>query len=192
MTTNKDKTNIKSSINGPLLINPKIHTDSRGFFMESWNQDRFNSMIDRKIQFVQDNHSYSKKGVLRGLHYQLNPQSQGKLVRCIAGEIFDVAVDIRKSSKTFGEWVGYFLNSTNHLQFWIPEGFAHGFLTISESAEVLYKTTDFWSKKYEICLRWDDPTIHIDWPKNFNDINVSKKDSNAEFLLDVNSNLLFE
>jgi len=192
MNTKKDRSSTKACIQGPTLINPKIYNDSRGFFMESWNQERFNSIIGKEITFVQDNHSYSKRCVLRGLHYQINPQAQGKLVRCISGEIFDVAVDIRKNSKTFGKWIGYFLNSENHLQFWIPEGFAHGFLTTSNSAEVLYKTTAFWSKSHERSLRWDDPSINIIWPKDTKDIKVSEKDSSADLLLNVDPNLLFE
>ncbi len=192
MNLERITTNAKDGIKGPLLIDQKIYKDSRGFFMESWNQKHFNSLIGKSIQFVQDNHSYSRKGVLRGLHYQLKPHSQGKLIRCIAGEIFDVAVDVRKGSKTFGKWAGTFLDAKKHSQFWIPEGFAHGFLTITEHAEVLYKTTDFWSKEHEIALRWDDKDIAIKWPKEMNRIKTSDKDNQAEFLFKLNSNQLFE
>ena len=134
-------------IEGPLLIKPNVFNDERGFFMESWNSNDWKSIMEKSKQqfnlFLQDNHSQSSIGVLRGLHYQLNPYAQGKLVRCVSGEIFDVAVDIRINSPTFGEYVGEFLSSENYLQLWIPEGFAHGFLTISEKAEVVYKTTIF-------------------------------------------------
>ena len=185
-------------IEGPLLIKPEVFNDDRGFFMESWNSTDWKNIIDKNKQelnlFLQDNHSKSSIGVLRGLHYQLNPYSQGKLVRCISGEIFDVAVDIRINSPTFGKYVGEFLSSENYLQLWIPEGFAHGFLTISEKAEVLYKTTNFWDKNSERSIKWDDPSINIDWPeiilKN-NEILISPKDSQAPLLSEVNSKDLF-
>ena len=185
-------------IEGPLLIKPNVFNDDRGFFMESWNSNDWKSIIEKSKQefnlFLQDNHSQSSIGVLRGLHYQLNPYPQGKLVRCISGEIFDVAVDIRINSPTFGKYVGEFLSSTNYLQLWIPEGFAHGFLTISEKAEVLYKTTNFWDKNSERSIKWDDPSINIEWPeiilKN-NEILISPKDSQAPLLSEVNSKDLF-
>ena len=185
-------------IEGPLLIKPKVFNDDRGFFMESWNSNDWKSIIEKSNQefnlFLQDNHSQSSIGVLRGLHYQLNPYAQGKLVRCISGEIFDVAVDIRINSPTFGKYVGEFLSSENYLQLWIPEGFAHGFLTISEKAEVVYKTTNFWDKNSERSIKWDDPSINIEWPeiilKN-NKILISPKDSQAPLLSEVNSKDLF-
>jgi len=160
-----------------LLIEPEVFGDDRGFFFESFNQNKFEEAVKRKINFVQDNHSKSIKGVLRGLHYQLPPKAQGKLVRVIQGEVFDVAVDIRKSSPTFGKWVGEILSDDNKKQIWIPEGFAHGFLTLSETAEFLYKTTDFYNKEYEFGIRWDDQTICIKWPKI--DFLMSNKDQSA-------------
>jgi dTDP-4-dehydrorhamnose 3,5-epimerase len=185
-------------IEGPLLIKPNVFNDERGFFMESWNSKDWKSIIEESKQefnlFLQDNHSKSSIGVLRGLHYQLNPYAQGKLVRCISGEIFDVAVDIRINSPTFGKYVGEFLSSENYLQLWIPEGFAHGFLTISEKAEVVYKTTNIWDKNSERSIKWDDPSINIEWPeiilKN-NEILISTKDSQAPLLSEVNSKDLF-
>lgn len=185
-------------IEGPLLIKPKILNDDRGFFMESWNSNDWKSILEKSKQefnlFLQDNHSQSSIGVLRGLHYQLNPYSQGKLIRCISGEIFDVAVDIRINSPTFGKYVGEFLSSENYLQLWIPEGFAHGFLTISEKAEVVYKCTNFWDKNSERSIKWNDPSINIEWPgtilKN-NEILISPKDSQAPLLSEVNSKDLF-
>ena len=140
--------------------------DDRGFFYESFNQNKFEEAMGKKINFVQDNHSKSIKGVLRGLHYQLPPKAQGKLVRVTQGEVFDVAVDIRKSSPTFGQWVGEILSSDNKKQMWIPEGFAHGFLTLSDTAEFLYKTTDFYSKDHEQAIIWNDESIGIDWPSD--------------------------
>jgi dTDP-4-dehydrorhamnose 3,5-epimerase len=152
----------------PLLLTPRVFADSRGFFFESWNQHSFSKALGLPVEqaptFVQDNHSRSSRGVLRGLHYQLPPHPQGKLVRCVVGEIFDVAVDIRRSSPTFGQWVGARLSAENHKQLWVPEGFAHGFLTLSAQAEALYKTTDFWSKDCEGAIRWDDPQLAIHWP----------------------------
>jgi dTDP-4-dehydrorhamnose 3,5-epimerase len=146
-----------------MLIEPQVFGDDRGFFFESFNQNKFEEATGYKINFVQDNHSKSSKGVLRGLHYQLPPKAQGKLVRVIQGEVFDVAVDLRKSSPTFGKWVGEMLSADNNKQIWIPEGFAHGFLTLSESAEFLYKTTDYYAPEFERCIRWDDPSVGIDW-----------------------------
>ena len=149
---------------GPLLITPQVFGDERGFFFESWNQCRFDEAVGVPTSFVQDNHSRSSRGVLRGLHYQLEPEPQGKLVRCTAGAIFDVAVDLRRSSPTYGQWVGAELSSENHQQLWVPVGFAHGFLTLSETAEVLYKASGFWSKTCERSLRWNDPQLAIAWP----------------------------
>jgi dTDP-4-dehydrorhamnose 3,5-epimerase len=160
-----------------LLIEPQVFGDNRGFFFESFNQNKFEEAIGKKINFVQDNHSKSVKGVLRGLHYQLPPKAQGKLVRVIQGEVFDVAVDLRQSSPTFGKWVGEILSGDNKKQMWIPEGFAHGFLTLSDTAEFLYKTTDFYSKDHEEAIQWNDETIRIDWPTK--DVSLSSKDNAA-------------
>ena len=158
------KTNKGKILNGPVLIKPKVFKDERGFFFESWNKKKFNEILKKQIHFDQDNHSYSVKGVLRGLHYQLSPHLQGKLVRCIKGEIFDVAVDIQKGSETYGGWVGCYLSSKNRSQLWIPAGFAHGFLTLSASAEVLYKASGYWNKNCERSIIWNDKKINIDWP----------------------------
>lgn len=160
------------------IFEPKVFGDERGFFFESFNQKIFEEVIGRKVDFVQDNHSQSVKGVLRGLHYQLPPMAQGKLVRVVQGEVFDVAVDIRKSSPTFGKWVGVNLSAENKRQMWIPEGFAHGFLTLSETAEFLYKTTNFYSPIHEASFKWKDPAINVQWPCVGN-ITVSKKDQEA-------------
>jgi dTDP-4-dehydrorhamnose 3,5-epimerase len=146
-----------------LILEPQVFGDDRGFFLESFNQRTFADKINASVDFVQDNHSHSKQHVLRGLHYQIQ-QPQGKLVRVIVGEIFDVAVDIRKQSPTFGQWVGCVLNAENKHQLWIPEGFAHGFLVLSDNAEVLYKTTDYYAQSHERCILWDDPDLAIAWP----------------------------
>jgi dTDP-4-dehydrorhamnose 3,5-epimerase len=161
-----------------LLIEPELFRDDRGFFFESFNQKKFEEAIGRKINFVQDNHSKSVKGVLRGLHYQLPPKAQGKLVRVIQGQVFDVAVDIRQSSPTFGKWVGEILSADNKKQLWIPEGFAHGFLTLSDTAELLYKTTDYYSLALERSIIWDDKSINIEWPTQ--KVLLSFKDLKAE------------
>ena len=156
------------AIEGPLLLTPKVIGDSRGFFFESWNRRSFAEALgvplEQAPEFQQDNQSRSSRGVLRGLHYQLEPEPQGKLVRCAAGEIFDVAVDLRRSSPTFGQWVGARLSDENHQQLWVPVGFGHGFLTLSETADVLYKASGFWSRSCERSIRWNDPAIGIDWP----------------------------
>ena len=158
---------------GPLLITPQVFGDDRGFFYESWNERRFRQDLitagvsaaeAESLQFHQDNHSRSRRGVLRGLHFQLPPEPQGKLVRCSSGSIFDVAVDLRCGSPSYGKWVGATLSAENHQQLWVPVGFAHGFLTMSEFAEVQYKATGFWSRDYERSLRWDDPELAIHWP----------------------------
>lgn len=146
-----------------IVFEPKVFGDDRGFFFESFNQKVFEEVVGRSVSFVQDNHSRSVKGVLRGLHYQIQ-QSQGKLVRVSHGEVFDVAVDLRKSSATFGKWVGAHLSAENKKQMWVPEGFAHGFVVLSESAEFLYKTTDYWAPEHERSLAWNDPTVAIEWP----------------------------
>jgi dTDP-4-dehydrorhamnose 3,5-epimerase len=180
------------AMEGPLLLTPKVFTDARGFFFESWNASAFAQVLEADRQpvpaFVQDNHSRSSRGVLRGLHYQLPPHPQGKLVRCVVGEIFDVAVDLRRSSATFGQWVGAHLSASNHQQLWVPVGFAHGFLTLSEHAEVIYKTTDVWSRDCECAIRWDDPGLAIGWP--LEDLagarpQLSEKDAAGQLLADL-------
>lgn len=158
-----------------VLLEPKVFGDDRGFFFESFNQKRVEEAIGRKANFVQDNHSKSAKGVLRGLHYQIQ-QPQGKLVRVVTGEVFDVAVDIRRESPTFGKWVGEILSADNKRQLWIPEGFAHGFVVLSETAEFLYKTTEYYAPEHERCIAWNDPTIDINWPITAPP-NLSMKDS---------------
>lgn len=160
------------------LIEPNVFEDKRGFFYESFNQQIFNKAIGKDINFVQDNHSKSSKGVLRGLHYQEEPFAQGKLVRVVVGEVFDVAVDIRKNSITYGHWVSEILSAENKKQLWIPEGFAHGFLTISENAELLYKTTNFYSKKHEKTIHFSDERFRVCWPKIGINFLMSDKDSN--------------
>jgi len=152
-----------TSIPDILIIAPKVFGDERGFFYESFNERRFAELTGVATKFVQDNHSKSARNVLRGLHYQIQ-QPQGKLVRVIAGEVFDVAVDIRESSPTFGQWVGVTLSADNRRQLWVPPGFAHGFVVTSESAEFLYKTTDYWAPEHERCILWSDPAIGIEWP----------------------------
>lgn len=163
-----------------LVIEPKVFGDDRGFFFESFNQAKFESFIGKQVNFVQDNHSKSFKNVLRGLHYQIK-QPQGKLVSVVQGEVFDVAVDIRKSSPTFGNWVGEHLTADNKKQLWVPEGFAHGFTVLSESAEFLYKTTDYYAPEYERSIVWNDPAIVIKWPINGEPI-LSAKDLQAKTL----------
>lgn len=147
------------------LIEPQVFGDERGFFFESFNQAKFEQAIGKKVNFVQDNHSKSSKGVLRGLHYQ-DPKPQGKLVRVTQGEVFDVAVDIRKDSPTYGKWVAEILSADNKKQLWIPEGLAHGFLVLSDTAEFLYKTTDYYAPEHEQCILWNDPDLRIKWPLN--------------------------
>lgn len=164
---------VRTSIPEVLIFEPRVFGDSRGFFLESYNQRAFQEATSWAPAFVQDNHSGSARNVLRGLHYQVQ-QPQGKLVRVIAGEVFDVAVDIRRSSPTFGQWVGTNLSGENKLQMWVPPGFAHGFLVLSEFAEFLYKTTDFYAPEHERCIRWDDPDIGIDWPLQNSPILSSK------------------
>lgn len=154
---------IPTAIPEVLILEPKVFGDERGFFFESFNQQRFEELTGIKTEFVQDNHSKSAKGVLRGLHYQIE-QAQGKLVRVVAGEVFDVAVDIRRQSSTFGQWVGVLLSAENKRQLWIPPGFAHGFVVLKDGTEFLYKTTDYYAPQHERCIRWDDPQINIQWP----------------------------
>ena len=154
---------IQTEIPEVLILEPKVFGDERGFFYESFNARRFAEATGCDVDFVQDNHSRSVKGVLRGLHYQIQ-QPQGKLVRVAVGEVWDVAVDIRKGSPTFGKWVGVSLSATNHRQLWVPAGFAHGFVVVSDVAEFLYKTTDYYAPEHERCIRWNDPTLAIPWP----------------------------
>ena len=168
-----------------LLLEPKIFGDDRGFFYESFNQATFEDVTKLLVVFKQDNHSKSNKGVLRGLHYQLPPNEQGKLVRVIQGEVFDVAVDIRKNSPTFGQWVAEILSAENKKQLWIPAGFAHGFQTLSDTSEFLYKTTDYYSPESEHCIAWNDPIIGIDWPI-IDDLLLSSKDRQGLLLKDSN------
>jgi len=154
---------IQTDIPGVLILEPKVFGDARGFFFESYNRRAFHAATGLDPDFVQDNHSRSSQGVLRGLHYQIE-QPQGKLVRVTEGEVFDVAVDIRRSSPTFGRWTGARLSAENKRMMWVPQGFAHGFLVLSEFAEFLYKTTDYYAPEHEHCIRWDDPALAIDWP----------------------------
>jgi dTDP-4-dehydrorhamnose 3,5-epimerase len=172
-----------TSVPGVLVIDPKAFGDERGFFYESFNERRFTELTGVTAKFVQDNHSKSGKNVVRGLHYQIR-QPQGKLVRVVAGEIFDVAVEIRKSSPHFGRWVGMTLSADNRRQVWIPPGFAHGFVVTSESAEVLYKTTDYWAPEHERCILWNDPDIGIDWPINTAPL-LSPKDRSGKRLIEA-------
>lgn len=169
-----------------LIVEPRVFRDARGFFFESWSESRFNEAVGHQVHFVQDNHSRSSRGVLRGLHFQLPPHAQGKLVRVACGVVFDVAVDMRKSSATFGRWVGSELSADNHRQLWIPPGFAHGSLVLSESADFLYKTTDYYAPESEGALRWNDPAIGIMWP-DLGGIEplLAEKDLNAPLLADA-------
>lgn len=172
------------SIPDVILFTPKVFGDNRGFFFESFNEKTFQELTGLKVNFVQDNHSKSQKWVLRGLHYQLPPKAQGKLVRVVQGEVFDVAVDIRKSSPYFGKWVGQLLSAENKQQMWIPEGFAHGFLTLSETAEFLYKTTDYYAPEYEQSIVWNDEEIRVHWPLLEKPV-LSMKDQNGCFFNDA-------
>jgi len=172
---------------GPILLTPEIFFDERGYFLETWNEKIFNDLIKLKVNFVQDNESFSRKGTLRGLHYQLNPVPQGKLIRVIKGEIYDVFVDLRKESKTFAKWAGIKLDADAKKQIWIPHGFAHGFLTLSEEAIVGYKVTNYWDKNLERTLYWKDNQINIKWPSQKNNFNpkLSVKDQKGEFLKEL-------
>jgi len=183
----------KTEIPEVILIKPKVFGDNRGFFMETYKESDFQK-AEIDTDFVQDNHSKSIRGVLRGLHYQKNPFAQGKLVRCIKGKIYDVAVDIRKGSPTFGKWVGYELSEANKLMLWIPKGFAHGFLTISDEAEVIYKVSGGeYSPKHDGGIIWNDPDINIKWPLDKTDeIFLSEKDENLPFLKDADINFVYE
>ena len=173
----------RTAIADVVVIQPRVFGDDRGFFFESFNERAFAEAIGRKVSFAQDNHSRSAANVLRGLHYQVG-QPQGKLVRCVRGTVFDVAVDLRRSSTTFGRWVGEELSESNQRIMWIPEGFAHGFLVLSESADFLYKTTDYWEAKAERCVAWNDPSIGIDWPLNATPL-LSAKDREGVALHDA-------
>ncbi|HDR9765355.1 TPA: dTDP-4-dehydrorhamnose 3,5-epimerase [Burkholderia cepacia ATCC 25416] len=174
---------IATTIPDVKIIEPKVFGDARGFFYESFNHRVFEEAIGHSVEFVQDNHSKSAKNVVRGLHYQIN-HAQGKLVRVVAGEVFDVAVDIRRASPTFGRWVGVMLSAENKRQLWIPEGFAHGFVVVSDAAEFLYKTTDYWYPAAERAIRWDDPTLAIEWPISGEAL-VSGKDGAAPAFKDA-------
>ncbi len=199
MNLNFEKIYNKNSveIKGLLKISPKVFNDDRGFFLESWNKKNWHYLLkkcnQKSQEFVQDNHSKSTLGVLRGLHYQKNPMAQGKLVRCIRGEIFDVAIDLRRNSKTFCNWFGINLSEFNKYQLWIPVGFAHGFLTLSEEAEVVYKTTEYWDKDCERSIIWNDKDINIDWPleKIQDKFEISKKDTNGLRINQMDSEDLF-
>jgi dTDP-4-dehydrorhamnose 3,5-epimerase len=171
---------IPQSIPDVILFEPKVFGDDRGFFFESFNHARFEEAVGRPVRFVQDNHSKSTQGVLRGLHYQIQ-QPQGKLVRVVQGEVFDVAVDIRRSSPTFGQWVGAHLTAENKHQLWVPEGFAHGFVVLSDSAEFLYKTTDYYAPAHERSILWNDPALGIHWPQEMPP-RLSEKDKNGQTL----------
>jgi dTDP-4-dehydrorhamnose 3,5-epimerase len=174
---------VPTAIPDVLIFEPRVFGDERGFFLESWNAREFDNAVGAKVQFVQDNHSRSRHGILRGLHYQIK-QPQGKLVRVARGRVFDAVVDLRKSSATFGRWVGAELSEDNYRQFWIPAGFAHGFLVLSESADFIYKTTDYYAPEHERCLIWNDPAVGIDWPANEEPI-LSAKDRTGLPLHDV-------
>ncbi|MGV7209512.1 dTDP-4-dehydrorhamnose 3,5-epimerase [Oxalobacteraceae bacterium A2-2] len=175
---------IKTPLAGLLVLEPRVFGDERGFFFESFNGRKFAELTGVTLDFVQDNHSRSAKGVLRGLHYQIQ-QAQGKLVRVVAGAVFDVAVDLRKSSPTFGQWYGLELSAENKRQLWIPPGFGHGFVTTSDSAEFLYKTTDYWAPEFERSILWNDPAIGIQWPAGLGTPQLSGKDAAASLLADA-------
>ena len=188
MKLNKLKNKDNQIINGPLEIKPKIFNDDRGYFYETWNAKEFKKYINTNTTFVQDNQSFSQRGTLRGLHYQLNPMAQGKLVRVTKGIVFDVIVDLRQNSKTFKSWTSLILNCQDKNQIWIPKGFAHGFLTLSEEAILEYKVTDFWEKDLERTILWNDPSISIEWPILNNKLlepNLSLKDINGLSLQSV-------
>ena len=182
MKVKKLKNTKQKIIEGPLEIIPDIFHDERGYFLETWNKKKFELYVNSGISFVQDNQSLSSKGTLRGLHYQLNPMAQGKLVRVTKGKVFDVVIDLRKNSKTFSSWTSLILNCQDKNQIWIPEGFAHGFLTLSEEAIVEYKVTNLWEKELDRTIQWNDSSISIDWPfieNNINMPNLSQRDTNG-------------
>jgi len=175
----------KTAIEGVVLLTPRVFEDQRGFFLESWNQKAFDEAIGQSVTFVQDNRSRSARGVLRGLHYQAEPHAQGKLVSVLAGTIYYVAVDLRRNSPTYGEALGIELKAEDHTMIWIPAGFAHGFLVLSEFADVAYKATDFYSPAHERCIRWDDPELAISWPLGGRKPLVSPKDGSAGFFAEI-------
>lgn len=174
----------ETKLPGVYLLEPTVFGDARGYFFESFNEVKFEQLTGCKPHFVQDNQSMSAKGVLRGLHFQLEPRAQGKLVRVVQGAVFDVAVDIRKGSPTFGQWLGYELNESNHRQMWIPPGLAHGFVTLQDNTIFQYKVTDLWSKEHERCIAWNDPELAIDWHFDGTPL-VSEKDAQGLSLKDL-------
>jgi len=191
-STEKLISNKGNLIDGPIHVIPNVILDERGFFFESWNANDWRKILETHdqpyVSFVQDNHSCSARGILRGLHYQSSPHGQGKLVRCTSGEVFDVAVDIRKDSNTFSEWVAVYLNPSKSNQLWIPEGFAHGFLSLEEKTEINYKVTDYWSKECEGSIAWNDSDLNIYWPLekiNEEKLSLSKKDNEAPSLKEI-------
>ena len=174
-----------TALPGVLILEPKVFGDERGFFMESFNQRAFDAAVGVHVEFVQDNHSRSQRGVLRGLHYQLPPHAQGKLVRVVRGSAFDVAVDVRRGSPTFGRWAGVTLDAQRHQQLWIPAGYAHGFLALEDDTHFLYKTTDYYARECERAVRWDDPALGIDWPLAGQAPRLAAKDAHAPGLADA-------
>ncbi len=183
MQLNKLLTKQGEEIDGPFIIEPHLFKDDRGLFFESWNKEKFNELVRKNTDFVQDNFSFSQKGVIRGLHYQLNPFPQAKLIRCSKGKIFDVIVDIRSKSATYGKWIGVQLSDSDHKQIWVPEGFAHGFLALTEGVIVEYKTTMKWEKEFERAINWNDKEVGIEWPiLKKNKYSLSNKDRIAPFL----------
>lgn len=175
----------KTAIEGVVLLTPRVFEDQRGFFLESWNQRFLDQAVGEQVTFLQDNRSRSVRGVLRGLHYQVEPHAQGKLVSVLSGAIYDVAVDIRRDSPTYGETLGIELKADGHTMIWIPAGFAHGFYVLSEFADVAYKATDYYSPEHERCIRWDDPDLAIEWPLGGGKPLVSPKDAAARFFSDT-------
>ena len=175
----------ETELPGLLLLRPHVHRDERGVFLESWNQRTFDQVVGRRVDFVQDNRIRSSRGVLRGLHYQVAPAAQGKLVSVLNGSVFDVAVDLRRDSSAFGRSLGVELNSDEQTMFWIPEGFAHGFFVTSDSAEVAYKATGFYSPEHERCIRWDDPGLAISWPLRPGEPLISPRDAAAPLFEDI-------
>jgi dTDP-4-dehydrorhamnose 3,5-epimerase len=176
-----------TALDGVLILEPRVFGDERGFFMESFNQEAFDAAVGHHVEFVQDNHSRSAKGVLRGLHYQLPPHAQGKLVRVTQGTVFDVAVDIRPGSPSYGRWLGMELSGQNRRQLWLPPGMAHGFLVTSESADFLYKTTRYYAPEAERCIRWDDPAIGIEWPALGQPPVLAARDATAPLLAEASA-----
>lgn len=174
-----------TSLREVVALEPRVFSDDRGYFYESFNASHFAEATGLELDFVQDNHSRSIKGVLRGIHYQLPPAAQGKLVRVVEGVVFDVAVDIRRSSPTYGQWVGVELTAENHRQLWVPPGFGHGFLALSDSVQLLYKTTDYYAPEYDRAIRWNDPDIDVAWPLDGATPLLSDKDAAAPFLADA-------